>query len=90
LTADKYIPSSWAKAYRIEEGMPFGLKRMREWLRARSVGRVIVKKRGSAIEPEELERRLRLRGDQLRVLFLTKVGGKPYVLIADEMLGAEK
>jgi hypothetical protein len=90
LTADDFLPTPWAKAYRIEESMPFGLKRLREWLRARSVGKVIVKKRGSAIEPEALEQRLRLRGDRLRILFLTKAGGKPYVLIADEMLGAEK
>ena len=39
------------RAYRIEESMPFGVKRLREWLRARGVGRVTVKKRGSPIEP---------------------------------------
>lgn len=83
LTADEFIPTPWARAYRVEEGMPFGLKRLREWLRSRGVGRVTIKKRGSPIEPEDLERRLRLRGEGSRVLFLTKVDGKPYVLIAE-------
>ena len=61
--------------------MPFGLKRLREWLRARSVGRVVIKKRGSPLEPEELEKQLRLRGEGSRILFLTQVGGKHSVLI---------
>jgi SAM-dependent methyltransferase len=82
LTADDIVPTPWARAYRIEEAMPFGLKRLREWLRARGVGRVTVKKRGSPLEPEELQRQLRLRGEASRILFLTKVDGKPYVLIA--------
>jgi SAM-dependent methyltransferase len=82
LTADEFVSTPWARAFRIEEAMPFGLKRLREWLRARGVGRVTVKKRGSPIEPEDLERQLRLRGEGSRILFLTKVGGKPYVLIA--------
>jgi hypothetical protein len=84
LTADEIVPTPWARAYRIEEAMPFGLKRLREWLRARGVGRVTVKKRGSPLEPEALQRQLRLRGEASRILFLTKVDGKPYVLIAEE------
>jgi hypothetical protein len=60
------------------------LKRLREWLRARGVGRVTVKKRGSPLEPEELQRQLRLRGEESRILFLTNVSGKPYVLIAED------
>ena len=66
----------------IEEAMPFGVKRLREWLRARGVGRVTVKKRGSPLAPEDLERQLKLRGEESRIIILTKVGGKPYVLIA--------
>jgi hypothetical protein len=85
LTADRAQPSPWVRAYRVEEAMPFGLKRLREWLRARRVGRVTVKKRGSPIGPGELERDLRLRGEESRILFLTRVGGKHTVIIAQEM-----
>ncbi|MGB7538524.1 MAG: class I SAM-dependent methyltransferase [Anaerolineales bacterium] len=82
LTADEPVPTAWAQAYRIEEAMPFGLKRLREWLRAHSVGRVVIKKRGSPLEPEDLEKQLRLKGEESRILFLTQVAGKHTVLIA--------
>ena len=84
LTADECHPTPWARAYRIEESMPFGVKRLREWLRARGVGRVTVKKRGSPIEPADLERQLKLRGSESRIVFLTRAGGKPCVLIAED------
>jgi SAM-dependent methyltransferase len=82
LTADEHTPTPWARVYAVEEVMPFGVKRLREWLRARGVGRVTVKKRGSPVEPDELERQLRLRGDGSRIVFLTRAGGKPVVLIS--------
>jgi SAM-dependent methyltransferase len=85
LTADEPAATPWARAYRVEEVLPFGLKRLREWLRARSVGRVTVKKRGSPLEPEALERDLRLRGDGSRILFLTRVAGKHSVIVAEEI-----
>ncbi len=82
LTADELVPNPWAEAYRIEEAMPFGLKRLREWLRAHGVGTVVIKKRGSPLEPEDLEKQLRLKGEESRILFLTRVAGKHSVIIA--------
>jgi hypothetical protein len=87
LTADQPVPTLWAQAYRIEEVMPFGLKRLRAWLRARSVGRVVIKKRGSPVEPAELERRLRLQGEESRILFLTRVKGRHSVIVAHDRAG---
>jgi hypothetical protein len=89
LTADEFDPNPWAEAYRIEEAMPFGLKRLREWLRARAVGRVVIKKRGSPLEPEDLERQLRLKGEGSRILFLTQVAGKHSVLIGEAVNGPD-
>jgi SAM-dependent methyltransferase len=88
LTADAFQTTPWARAYQIEETMPFGVKRLREWLRARNVGHVTVKKRGSPLTPEDLERQLKLRGEESRIVFLTKVGGKPYALIAQDVLSS--
>ncbi len=84
LTADETVPTPWARAFRIEEAMPFGLKRLREWLRARGVGRVTVKKRGSPLEPETLQRQVRLRADASRILILTKEHAKPSGLIGPQ------
>lgn len=81
LTADDLVDTPFARAFLIEEVMDFQLKRLRQRLRERNVGRVTVKKRGSPLEPEELQRRLRLEGDEEGLIFLTQVQGQPTVLI---------
>jgi hypothetical protein len=81
LTADELRPTPFAEAFRIEEAMPFQLKRLRERLRHLGVGRVTVKKRGSPLDSVTLVRQLRLTGTDSRVLILTRVAGLPYVLI---------
>jgi hypothetical protein len=81
LTADDLHPTPFADAYRIDEALPFHLKRLRERLRELRVGRVVVKKRGSPLDPAMLTRQLRLAGTESRVLFLTRVAGRPFVLI---------
>jgi hypothetical protein len=81
LTADTLTPTPFARAYVVEASFPFQLKRLREYLRARGVGQVTVKKRGSPLAPEALIHRLKLAGPESRVVFLTHVQGKPYVLI---------
>ncbi len=82
LTADALRPTPWARAFRVEEALPFNLKRLRERLRALNVGRVTVKKRGSPLTPEDLIQQLRLTGAEERIVFLTHVLGAPYVLLA--------
>ncbi len=81
LTAPTRQPTPFARAYTIEEALPFQLKRLRERLRALRVGRVTVKKRGSPLEPEALIKQLRLEGPAERVVVLTHVAGRPWVLI---------
>ncbi|NEE34487.1 SAM-dependent methyltransferase, partial [Streptomyces sp. SID7982] len=39
------------------------------------------KKRGSAVEPEELRRRMKLSGPNAATVFLTRVAGAPTMLI---------
>lgn len=69
---------------RDNEAMPFQLKRLRAALRARGVGRVVVKKRGSAIEPEQLRAQLRLdpAAPGRAVVFLTRQAGAPVAVLA--------
>lgn len=88
LTADSAQPTPFARCFAVDEVMPFQLKRLRHALRERGVGRVTVKKRGSPLEPETLQRRLRLEGEAHAILFLTHVQGEPHVLIGREH-GAE-
>jgi hypothetical protein len=68
--------------WRVEDWLPFSLKRLREVLRQRGVGGVTVKKRGSPLQPEALIRDLRLSGSEERVVFLTHLRGEPIAVIA--------
>src|SRR5581483_3035721 len=74
LTADRLAETPFATAFAVQEWLPFNLKVLRARLRALGVGRVVVKKRGSPLDPQQLERDLRLPGDgEERVLILTHV-----------------
>jgi hypothetical protein len=81
LTAEKRQPTPFARVWAVEGWFPFGLKRLRAYLRQREVGLVTVKKRGSPLQPEELIRDLRLSGNQERVVFLTHLRGRPVVVV---------
>lgn len=85
LTSDTPVSTPFARCFIIDETMPFHLKRLRARLRELHVGRVIVKKRGSPLTPEELQRNLDLQGDQEVILFLTHVQSQPSVLIGREI-----
>jgi hypothetical protein len=75
--------SPWVTSYRVDEVLPFNLKRLRALLRSRGVGRVVVKKRGSPIEPETLARRLRGPGAGTATVVVTRVAGAPTALVCD-------
>ena len=62
--------------------LPFGLKRLRALLRERGVGRLTMKKRGTAVEPEALRSQLRLHGDAEATIVLTRVAGQQIVLLS--------
>ena len=82
------MPTAFAAAYEVTDVLPFSLKRLRTLLRSRGVGTVVVKKRGSAVEPEQLRRQLRLDGPNTAVVVLTRVAGDPTVLLARSQVEA--
>ena len=81
LTADQLRPTPFATAYEITDVLPFGLKKLKALLRERRVGTLVVKKRGSAIEPEELRRKLKPEGPNSCTVFLTRAAGAPTMLL---------
>jgi hypothetical protein len=81
ITADELRPTPYATGYEITDELPFGLKKLKALLREREVGRLTVKKRGSAVEPEEVRRRVKPRGPNAATVFLTRVAGAPTMLI---------
>ncbi|WP_442811947.1 class I SAM-dependent methyltransferase [Streptomyces sp. NBC_01803] len=81
IASDELRPTPYATAYEITDVLPFGVKRLRALLRERGVGTVTIKKRGSAVTPEELRSWLRPSGPHASTLFLTRIGTAPTVLI---------
>lgn len=70
-----------ARCFEVLEALPFSVKRVRAALRARGVGRLTIKKRGSPLDPDQLRRQLRLAGDAELTLVLTRVAGAPTALL---------
>jgi len=81
ITADGLRPTPYATAYEITDQLPFNVKRLKALLRERGVGTLTVKKRGSAVEPEELRRKVRPQGPNAATVFLTRVAGAPTMLL---------
>jgi hypothetical protein len=83
VTADELRPTPYASAYEITDQLPFNVKKLKALLRERGVGVLTVKKRGSAVEPEELRRKVlpKAHGSESVTVFLTRVAGAPTMLL---------
>jgi hypothetical protein len=83
VTADRLRTTPYASAYEITDRLPFNVKKLKALLREREVGVLTVKKRGSAVEPEELRRKVLPKGHGHRsaTVFLTRVAGAPTMLV---------
>jgi hypothetical protein len=86
--ADAPTHSPFARCYRVRERLPLSVKRLRAALRERGVGRLTIKKRGSALEPERLRHDLRLSGPHEATLILTRVAEAPTALLVDPVPAA--
>jgi SAM-dependent methyltransferase len=83
LTSDERIETPFARAFRVVDVLPSNLRILRDVLRARGVGRLTLKKRGSAIEVEAYLRRLHLSGPKEATLVLTRAAGRKVALLVE-------
>ncbi|WP_217235187.1 class I SAM-dependent methyltransferase [Streptomyces sp. AC555_RSS877] len=83
ITADERHVTPYASAYEITDRLPFNVKKLKTLLREREVGILTVKKRGSAVEPEELRRKAlpKQHGPNSATVFMTRVAGAPTMLV---------
>ncbi|ROR89708.1 class I SAM-dependent methyltransferase [Nocardioides aurantiacus] len=77
------VATPFARCYRVVEELPYREKPLRAALRERGVGRLTIKKRGVQVVPEELRRRLALRGTAEATLVMTRVAGKGVALLVE-------
>lgn len=80
-------PAPIATGYRVLDTFPFGLKRLKAYLRERNVGRLTIKKRGTAVVPEHLRKQLVLTGTEEATIVLTRVAGSQTVLLVEPIRG---
>lgn len=85
VASDRRVSTPVATAYRVLEVLPYQEKRLRSALRARSVGTLTIKKRGVAVTPEELRRRLSLRGDEAATVILTRTPRSAVALLVERI-----
>jgi hypothetical protein len=85
LTAPELQTSAFARAFKVVAHFPFSLKQCRAELRARQIGKITVKKRGSPLDVFAFERAMKLSGTAERhlIVFLTHVQGKPWVIFGE-------
>lgn len=83
VSAENLTPTPFATAYEVTDVLPFAVAPLRALLRARGVGVLTVKKRGSPIVPEQLRRDLLrgARGDAQAIVVITRRAGTPTALV---------
>lgn len=85
LTSAHPVMSPFARRWRVLRHGRFNLKGLNRWLRELGVGHVVVKKRGSPIDPDQFRRRLKLTPKGLpATVFITRVMHKPWMIIGTD------
>ncbi len=85
LSGSEQVQSPFAHGYRVRDVFDFSLKGLQGYLREHGIGRIEIKKRGTAVEPEEVRRKLKPKrfGDNAATVILTRIAGAQSVIIAD-------
>ncbi len=81
VSADTPARTPYARRFEVLEELPYQEKQLKAALRDRGIGRLTIKKRGVDVVPEQLRRRLALRGDGEATVVLTRVTGKGRALL---------
>jgi SAM-dependent methyltransferase len=84
LSADAPVRTPFGRTLRVEASLPWNLKQLRARLRQLGVGAVDLRKRGSPVDVERLRRQLDLDGDRRVTVLLTRVLGRPWVLLCED------
>jgi hypothetical protein len=85
LTGPESISSPFATVYRVEHLDRVHAARLRSHLCERGVGRVTIVKRGSPVDADELQGKLKLAGSDHRVVMLTRAAGEPVAIVCERV-----
>jgi hypothetical protein len=82
LTADEPRNSPLLDSFEVLDVMPYRARAIEEWLRARGIGRLEVKKRGVDLDPARVQRELQVPGNESATLLICRVRGKVSAILA--------
>jgi THUMP domain-like/RNA cap guanine-N2 methyltransferase len=85
LSGDELVRTPFGRTLKVEASMPWSRKRLRAAVRAAGAGSVDIRKRGSAVNVDDLRQSLDLSGDRRLTIVLTRAAGRPWALICSDI-----
>ena len=81
LSSNHPVQTPFGRTLEIAASETWSLARLKEALRSLDVGSVDIRKRGSAVEVEDIQRRLKLTGARAGTVVLTRVRDRPWMFV---------
>ncbi len=85
VSADHAADTDLARGFRIVDELPFREKPLKAALQVRRVGTLTIKKRGVDIVPEEVVRRMKLKGPNKALVVMTRVQGQGRAYLVERL-----
>lgn len=89
--------SPFARAYKVIETMPYNVKALKAWVKANGITVLDIKKRGTAVTPEELRKQLlpgkpaaKSKGGKTATLVLTRIGEDRVAIVVEPATHAQQ
>lgn len=82
LTGDEPVIDAALSAFEVDDVLPLDMKKLKSWLRERSIGRLEIKLRGVKDDPQNIRRRLQLSGERAATLLVTRFSGQVRAILA--------
>ncbi|MFD1212949.1 SAM-dependent methyltransferase [Arthrobacter sp. GCM10027362] len=88
ICAPGHVTTPFARAYKILEVRPFNVKKLKAWVKASRIGVLEIKKRGTAVAPDELRKTLLTgsgKGPNKATLVLTRIGEDRVTIVVEPL-----
>ena len=93
ICAPQLVDTPFARVYKILQVMPYNVKALKAWVKAEGIGVLDIKKRGTAVTPEELRRQLlpagkaaaKKAGNKTATLVLTRIGEDRVAIVVEPL-----
>jgi hypothetical protein len=91
ICAPQLVDTPFARAYKVLDVMPYNVKALKAWVKAEGIGVLDIKKRGTAVTPEELRKQLlpggrnaaKKAGNKTATLVLTRIGEDRVTIVVE-------